>query len=163
MLIFQIAYFAALSCFMGRGLAPRWVWILAVILGLAFATLSISLTIMYTLAFVVIRMLPTNPLFSAVHNQPPGRTDGTWQFLQDITKKLWLLKDNASFYAYGIIYGFVRCCLLLPFALVNPWLLMFLAIGVIYFLAGAAYRSGGQIQPVILAELAVGALFGAII
>jgi len=117
-------------------------------------------------AFWVIRMLPTQALFSAIHGQAPARGDGRWQMLQDWTFKLWrtLPEKYQSWRVWGIIYGAVRCSLLIPLAVVNPWLLIFLGLGFVYYAAGwvsARFNLGDK--AVMLAEVTIGALFGVIL
>jgi hypothetical protein len=146
---------------------PRFVSISAVIIVLGFNYMMQPLMIIpMFLAFWAIRMLPTQALFSAIHGQAPARTDGAWQFLQDWTFKLWrkLPENYQNWYLWAIIYGAVRCSLLLPLAVVNPWLLVFLGLGLLYYFAG---RVSDMLKlddkGAAIAEVTIGAIFGAIL
>lgn len=146
---------------------PRFVSMGVVIIALGFNYMMQPMMIIPMLAaFCVIRLLPTSPLFSAIHGQAPTRSDGRWQLLQDWTFRLWrtLPEKYQSWRAWGCIYGAVRCSLLIPLAVVNLWLLIFLGLGGVYYASGAICRRFmPSVNPMMIAEVTVGCLFGLIV
>jgi len=146
---------------------PRFVSVGAVIIALGLNYMMQPLMIIPVfLAFFIIRLLPTQALFSALHGQAPRREDGRWQFIQDGAFKLWrtLPEKYQSWRLWAIIYGAMRCSLLIPLAAFNPWLLVFLGLGLLYCLAGRVSEllklddKGATI-----AEVSAGSLFGLIV
>lgn len=138
---------------------------------IALQHLNLGVIAAYMALFTIVRLLPTQSLFSAVHGKPPGREDGRWQFLQTITIEIdRVLCDrisNKEWYCFGITYGFVRTFLAFPAMVIiggYSWLL--LGQGAIYFLGGYIARKlglgdKGMTDSVMYSEMVIGALFGA--
>ena len=169
---------------------PRWIslTLMAIVIGLNVSTVWQGMA--YMLVFYIIRLLPTQALLATcIDRKAPVRNDGGWGFLQNWTFTIWRGIDNvayefvrsshgktrlflskirmalASWQSWGIIYGFMRVFLAIPAILYlgQLWLLVFLGLGAIYTICGAFTRCFGYGQPTMLSELAVGALFGAML
>lgn len=169
MIIFNAIAFAILWRMLGGSFGNPKRWIALCYVGFfLLAQHTIGDAVLYGAIFYVLRILPTNALLSATHGQRPLRPDGRWNFLQIIAFKICRKIDrlnydlggktypkmvfNTGMYGWGMIYGFVRACLALPFIFLvgNYWMCLFLLQGVIYRLAGSA----------IIAEMVCGFLFG---
>lgn len=109
--------------------------------------------------FYVVRIFPTNTLFSAVHGGLPRPENAVYsQIIQDIAKGVDIKLNRRDYKMLGVIYGTLRASLALPAMLiVGGWL--FLAQGVVYYLAGRINERHG----VAIAEVVSGAIFGALI
>lgn len=143
---------------------PRYLSVGAVLIFLCFNYMLQPLIIlpMFT-AFCIVRILPTQALLSAINGKAPFRSDSYWQFLQDWTFDTWrnLPEQYQTWKIWAIIYGAVRCSLLIPLAVVQPWLLAFLGLGLIYYAAGKiAELLKMNNRSSSIAEISAGVLFG---
>lgn len=111
-------------------------------------------------------LLPTNGLMTCIHGILPGREDGRWQWMQDITTAILIAITPHNLgaiprweiFLWGVIYGAVRASLILVPALYifGGWGLLILLHGLLYFLCG---RISGK-YGVRIAEGITGAMVG---
>ena len=148
----------------GNNKVPRYVSLPTVAALIVWQVQDVVQIVTYGWLFYVVRLLPTQALFSAVHGQPPTREDKHWNFLQTITFKIWKLHPT-NYYVWGIIYGFVRASLAIPAMIYLgglSWL--FLAQGMLYFISGRICNklSRGD-SAVASAEVVSGIIFGGLV
>jgi len=146
-----------LSALLGAGILPRAVLLTAGFIVLGLQADSIWMLAAYCWLFWVIRCAPTQALFSAVHGKLPERSD--W-----ITK---LVPSCYEGYEYGMVAGAIRTLPALPAMLIigNPFLVVFFAIGVFYYIGGYVARElglgdAGMTKSVRFVEIFIAALFG---
>lgn len=139
---------------------PKWLF-----LGCA-AAITQDIAAMWVI--VVLTCLPTNALMSCIHGDAPQREDHgefklfgkvlfkySWQFLQEaaerITPKSW------GYEAWGAVYGTLRASLALPAMIYNPWLLVMLSSGLIYYACGQICKEQKAVR---VSEMVTGFMVG---
>lgn len=143
---------------------PRWISLSAIfiVLGLQFYAEPV-LFLAYLWCFYCFRLLPTSSLLSAVHGYKPTRDDGRWDWMQDLAMMIrgWLPLLPINYYAFGIIYGFLRASLAIPAIIVtgNWYFLGFLFIGIFYYIGGYIGRKYNGKDNVRYVEGFIGFLF----
>lgn len=184
MQLFNILFFSYISAVLGGlhtktnpvtgkpvNAVSRWISLSLVFIVLALQSSSIPLLLAWGWVFYVSRLIPTNAMLSAVNGNAPAREDSwKWQWMQDLTINIdhVLVKRNmSSWHIYGIIYGFIRASLAIPAILIigNPWLLLFLLQGVLYYAAGVFQRRFFVMKDYAprIVEVLSGAIFGLLI
>ena len=177
MLIFNLLFWAGISAVIGglftnskgENAVPR-----AVSLTACFVVLALQmygepvLLAAWGVVFYVVRLIPTNTMLSAVNGNPPAREDSwKWRWMQELayeTDHVLVKCGINSWYVFGIIYGIIRASLAIPAILIigNPWLLLFLLQGVLYYAAGVFQRRFYPMKDYAprIAEVFSGAIFG---
>jgi len=149
-MLLEAATLATLNMARGEGKLPKWAFLLSA------AAIVQSIPLMWVVCVMVIP--PTQCLFSAVHNQPPGRRDSAmWYWMQSLAYKL-RSRFNWNWYGFGIAYGAIRAIPTLPaiIYLGNPWLLLLFGHGLYLYLV--AKFAGGRTVRVV--EGAIAAIIG---
>jgi len=178
-MIFNILFFGFLSAVIGglftktnpvtgkpENAVSRWISLSLVFIVLALQSSSIPLLLAWGVVFYVVRLIPTNTMLSAVNGNPPAREDSwKWQWMQDLAYWIrWHSPLPPSDYWLGIYYGAIRASLAIPAILYigNPWLLLFLLQGAVYYAAGVFQRRFYPMKDYAprIAEVISGALFG---
>lgn len=117
----------------GKGDVPRWIWLLCMGM-LAFKnTHDLVITALWLGVFVVIGCLPTKRLLDMTHS------------------------GSNPYEAFSI--GFLRAAPCILVAWMNPWILILLLHGLVYYFAGKQK----WLPPVTLAELIIGGVLGGLI
>ncbi len=119
-------------------------------------------------------MAPWQALFSAITGEAPSRKDSwRWQWMQDLafplSNRTWS-ENPPNWYRYGIVYGTIRACLMLPGIAALCWFYQspaplvgagLLIMGFVYYACGRAavhLNAGGVAVP--LAEFTMGDFIG---
>lgn len=131
---------------------PRWVWIVWVLITCWYFTPNLITAAAWVWVNIVLGVMPTQSLFTAVHGRAPTRRDA-WPLdkLQDLAG-VWTGGRKS-----GIEYAALRGCLALPAFPFIGWLgvILCLSHGLIYYLWGRRCIEGEAIQR---SELTIGFL-----
>lgn len=157
----------ALFAMRGSGL-PKALWYAVMVAIIYGVTMSLYDTALWLWVLIVAGSLPTHAMFSAIHGNPPGRDDGNWQWLQELSRTIngalpaissaELINSNWGAKRFGIIYGAVRSSLAIPAIILlgKPWLLLLLLQGGMLYVAGKFCGN----KTVRVVEFCVGAIIG---
>ena len=172
LLLFNIVAFGSIFRLVG-GWIPnliRCVPVIAIILIIGTQHPNIYEFAAYMYAFYTLRLLPTNALMSAHHGMLPTRTDGKWQWMQQIA---FLMSKGKSGYWFGICYGIIRGLCVIPAVIylahyVAVWKIILFVIGalsqgLIYYATTQYSTKFTTLFPTKVAEICVGIVFGILV
>lgn len=171
--LFAAVYAGLSRKWKGGGGAPKWAWLTYT----TSAALVFSGSLWFALAWLYIMLAytvpPTHVLFSAGHNQPPGREDSLWwQWMRPLTSFLTnklVATDHPQYWqVYGLVYGSIRSSLTLPgfialAMLTSSAVPLYFAFGMLF--VSYAYKYACEGLPsnfVMLAEIIIGWYMGVI-